>query len=180
MACGAKTVETRHWYTHIRGEVYIHAAQTREGIKSLHPLTAVKIEDALGMTTDEMFRKLPFGELVCYGDLYDCIYTQSALLMYPSQEHFGDFTAGRYGHIYKNIEEVLPIPLRGSRSRRLVAIVLNTLLTTMTIRHIQKMRLQYLPHNLATRPLLLSTQLLNSPHNVPIDLRRNYNLIAHL
>ena len=113
MALGHKTVETRHWHTMVRLKIYIHAAKTREGIKSLEWPTEIAIEDALQMTTGEMFKKLPFGALVCKGFLYECVDAPSALRVFPSQEHFGDFSAGRFGHLYRDIKEIEPIPLRG-------------------------------------------------------------------
>jgi len=99
----------------VRGRIYIHAAKTREGIKSLAWPTDVAIEDALGMTTDEMFKKLPFGEIVCYGDLHGCIDAPTALQAFPKQEYFGDFSKGRFGHLYQNLTAIDPIPIRGSQ-----------------------------------------------------------------
>lgn len=113
MALGHKTVETRSWHTMVRAKIYIHAAKTLEGIKYLNPLAAVKIEDALCMTTYEMVKELPFGALVCKGFLYECVDAPSALRVYSDQEHFGDFSEGRFAHLYRDIKEIDPIPVRG-------------------------------------------------------------------
>ena len=115
MALNLKTVETRHWNTNVRGKIYIQAAKTRGGIKSLHPLTAIKIDDALGVETEEMFDKLPFGKLICHGELTSCIDSEKALDLYPSQEHFGDFSKGRFGHIYNNLTRIDPIGVKGAQ-----------------------------------------------------------------
>jgi len=120
MACGAKLVETRHWRTEVRGEVYIHAAKTTKGIAELEllPDECEQIRAmtySLGLKVEQWRTRLPFGKLVAAGNLSDCLPASQALRAYPLQEPFGDFSAGRWGHIYTGLRAIEWIPYRGSQ-----------------------------------------------------------------
>ena len=121
MACGAKMVETRGWGTHVRGTVYIHAAKTLRGIAPYIGRLPVEgdeqgpMESALGLKSFEWKRKLPFGQIIAVGELVDCQSAWRALAVFPLQKPFGDYTEGRYGHIYHGLRAIEPIPYRGAQ-----------------------------------------------------------------
>ena len=118
MACGKKFVETRSWHTLVRGEVWIHAARTKEGLELVRAdeWLCWEIEEALGIPAGEWEERLHFGELVGKGWLQAAVPALAALALYPAQAPFGDFRRGRYGHVYLHLEKLeVPIPLRGKQ-----------------------------------------------------------------
>jgi len=112
MAIHAKTIETRHWPIKHRGELAIHAAQTKEGMRIASP----ECWEALkGITID-------FGAIVAVVDVYDCEPTMALKLKagiqhwIAAEQTFGDFSDGRYGWLTRNpIRLQTPIPLRGQQ-----------------------------------------------------------------
>ncbi len=117
MAVGVKTVETRGWYTEVRGEIYIHAAKTRHGIteSDFTPGQESAMEKALGMPRARWGTDLPFGSLIAVGDLAEVLSGPAALARFPEQEPFGGFDADRWGHVYENLRAIGPIPCRGAQ-----------------------------------------------------------------
>lgn len=117
MACGAKILETRSWGTSVRGEVYIHAAQTLKGIRSLKGAPQVPaMEAALGIPYDQWEKQLPFGAVIATGELADTQPAEQAALAHPDQVPFGDFGAGRWVHCYEKLKRCLPIvPMNGKQ-----------------------------------------------------------------
>lgn len=118
MACGAKFIETRHWDSQVRGEVFIHASMTKEGIKSVFDLPdpyILAMEKALGLKIGVWAATLPFGALVVRGNLTTVLPSGVALAKYPDQEPFGNFAPGRFGHLYENLTRIEPITCRGAQ-----------------------------------------------------------------
>lgn len=118
MACGAKHLETRPWRTKIRGEVYIHASQSKKTLATLRhaPLAQIEaVEKALGLKMGRWATDLPYGQLIARGTLHDCIPAADALTAFPDQRPFGEFTAGRFAHAYKDITPISPIPWKGAQ-----------------------------------------------------------------
>jgi hypothetical protein len=119
MVCGAKFVETRDWDTSVRGVIYIHAAKTIDGLKDCKALARIRpdfivaMEEALALPFDAWSRRLPFQQLIGRGELHATVSTPVALDRFPSQEPFGDFSWGRFGHLYRDLETIAPIPMGG-------------------------------------------------------------------
>jgi len=115
MACGVKRFETRSWPTKIRGEVFIHAAGTLKGLQIVEAGPAwlrEAMEEALG-PWQKWGGGLPFGALVARGELVRCVPAVDALREDPGQEPFGDFTPGRFVHVYAGLREIWPVPTKG-------------------------------------------------------------------
>lgn len=115
VAIGAKTIETRNWYTPHRGPLAIHAAKG-------YPDWAAAFTDDLEHVSAEEYGfelpLLPFGEIVAICRLVDCLPTNrpDRIPGLTSQERdFGDFTHGRFAWVLADIE-ALPrsIPARGA------------------------------------------------------------------
>ena len=118
MACGRKFVETRGWDTSVRGEVWIHAAQSKEGLKVVRADAWLRkeIEGALGIPSAEWEERMEFGALIGRGLLQTSVPAGRALALYPAQEPFGDFSKGRYGHVYVQLERLAKaVPVRGKQ-----------------------------------------------------------------
>jgi hypothetical protein len=117
MACGAKFVETRSWNTMARGEVWIHAALNREGLAEARAdaVVAGVMAMRLGVAVEEWEEKLPFGALVGKGVLQVAIPGPRCAALYPGQVPFGNFARGRFGHVYKGLEAIEPVPMRGKQ-----------------------------------------------------------------
>ena len=118
MAVGAKVLETRDWDTKVRGEVYIHAAKTLDGLKLVHmfPMDVVKaMESALGMKEWTWNKGLPFGKIIARGELIATFDGPMALKAYPEQKPFGDFNEGRFAHLYDKLTKIDPILCSGKQ-----------------------------------------------------------------
>ena len=118
MACGAKHLETRSWNTKVRGEVHIHASQTKKGIEELRhaPLATIEsMEKALGLPMGRWATELPYGAIIARGILYDTAPAAEGLELFPDQEPFGDFGPNRFVHAYETLTPIEPIPRRGSQ-----------------------------------------------------------------
>ena len=124
VAIGQNTIETRSWGTRYRGPLAIHSAK---GFP----------RDARQLCAEKPYRKvlagagfhdagdLPLGEIIAVADLVDVMEFDRTSLAevrarvsrgeYPAHEaDFGDFSAGRYGWVLKNVRRLrAPIPARG-------------------------------------------------------------------
>ena len=102
-----KTVETRSWKTNYRGELYIHASQSKSPInnKRLKSLTK-NIE-------------LNPGHILCKCNLVDCIYMTKEYVEQMKKENYdeyicGEYKEGRYAWILKDIVPLKePIKVKG-------------------------------------------------------------------
>lgn len=119
VAIGAKTVETRDWATSYRGDLLITASKKFpadcRALAPQHPFSA-----ALGVET------LHTGQALCVVELYECFqFDESTLskiiarsskgLLPPFEYAFGDYGAGRYGLVFRNLRLLkTPIPCRGA------------------------------------------------------------------
>lgn len=138
MAVGAKTIETRHWPTLVRGSIAIHAAKrcVKGEILSLlcrgawqgavvmphiiHPRSEFHVED------------LPYGAIVAVGTLVDCRPIETLTVgeldtrrysdadprkLYPFTERaFGDYSPGRFGWVFEDVKPLMnPIPFTGKQ-----------------------------------------------------------------
>ena len=119
MACGAKHMETRSWDTKVRGEIYIHASQTkipiREWIRTMPNWWICQVEIALEVGVEDWLEKLPFMALVGTGELLSTLPATGVELVnaFPDQAPFGDFTPGRFVHRYYNLQKIEPVALKG-------------------------------------------------------------------
>lgn len=118
-----KFLETRHWPTSVRGEIYIHASKTHAGIKELdensHDIATAQSIAAMELVLQLPFKRwkeeLPFGSLIAVGNLVECLPAMHALALYPKQRAFGNFQHGRFAHRYENLRAIDPIPMRGAQ-----------------------------------------------------------------
>jgi len=134
IALGAKTVETRSWYTPYRGPLAIHAAKRCIRQELIHLSCMSNWTGALAdlLQGDSIFT-LPFGAIVATCELAECRptgdFTNAELdeARFPkasavyrtyfwTERGMGDFSLGRYGWVLKNIEALPePIPWRGEQ-----------------------------------------------------------------
>lgn len=109
----AKTIETRSWYTGVRGPVLVHAAKRIE--RDVDSELASICEAEFGA---DWRRTLPLGALV--GRIYLEACAGTAYLSRKSSAQdlaCGNFEPGRFGWIRSRevIEFVRPIPYRGQQ-----------------------------------------------------------------
>jgi hypothetical protein len=124
VAIGENSIETRSWGTRYRGQLIIHSAK---GFP----------RDARELCAEQPYRKvlanagyreasdLPLGQVIAVADLVDVMkFTRSSLREVrervareefpPHEADFGDFSAGRYGWVLRNVRRLeKPIPARG-------------------------------------------------------------------
>ncbi len=126
---GAKTIETRSWSTHYRGELLICAAKgglprsevrefldLRDFQNGLAPLFKDVLPPEAGrqqVTIDQLL----FGKAVAIVELVDCKPTIDLTdEEIGSNRPFGDFTPGRYAWFFKMVRnDFLPFPITGSQ-----------------------------------------------------------------
>lgn len=105
---GVKHIETRSWYTDIRGRIAIHAGKNNEYL--LHPPKTI---------APYITMNLPLGAVLGTIDLIDCVPLEKVQQEYPDlytdkERQLGDWTSGRYGFILQSsIMLPMPIPARG-------------------------------------------------------------------
>jgi hypothetical protein len=91
-----KRIETRSWPSNYRGPLAIHAG--------------VKIDREACAEFGYDYRKLPTGVVIAIAEMYDCV--QFPHVLAPPDE-FGDFAAGRYGFLLRDIRKIRPVVARG-------------------------------------------------------------------
>ncbi len=105
---GIKHIETRGWYTSVRGRIAIHAGRNDCWLKAHTP------EMHAYTTGDE-----PLGAVLGTVELVDCIKLSDVPRKYPKlytdrEILLGDWSEGRYGFILRDpIKFAHPIPARG-------------------------------------------------------------------
>ncbi len=120
--CGAKTIETRSWATKYRGPLLICAAKgglPEKDLKVLmndHDFQAglipLRHQGALTVFTVN----LNFGKMVARVNLIDCKKTEEMTIEEIGNNYpFGDFSKGRYAHIYSDIIPVKMARVKGSQ-----------------------------------------------------------------
>lgn len=123
VACGAKTVETRHWPApaSIVGErIAVHAAKRSS---ELHMLRAPDFDRALHERADRVRMvdgRLPLGFIVATAVVSDCVRMDSALIdrvrdEQPDELAFGHWEVGRFAWRLAAVQVVEPVAYRGSQ-----------------------------------------------------------------
>ncbi|MBO4785212.1 MAG: ASCH domain-containing protein [Lachnospiraceae bacterium] len=103
-----KKIETRSWFTHYRGELYIHAG-----------LTKIPPNDArMNRLAKELTGAFHFGTIFAKCNLVDCVKIDEAFANSVKESDFlcydcGDYTPGRYAWILEDIELIEPITATG-------------------------------------------------------------------
>lgn len=124
-----KRIETRHWPTNVRGQVAIHAAkkQSRELERIFDDNNKDRIHG--GMRPFDMitgsFYDLPFGSLIGFGELVDCIQINLFELnrrpdirdmLNSNEQAWGNYDMGRFAWVFKDLIRLdKPIPYKGAQ-----------------------------------------------------------------
>lgn len=127
---GAKSIETRPWKTHYRGELLICAAKggLRKGELidelsywsmqgGLAPLIGEPLDLAFKTWAGVGIEHLNFGKAVAIVELVDCIRTDDLTLgEIKTDKHFGNFNPGRFAWKMKLIDGSFePFPVKGKQ-----------------------------------------------------------------
>lgn len=117
VAIGAKSIETRSWYTSYRGPIAIHAAKG-------FPRDAMRLcleqpfLDALYPAGFVGAGALPVGAIVAIANLVDCLptaFTKIPEARLLSEQAFGNFEHGRYAWWLLDVRRLPePIPCKGA------------------------------------------------------------------
>ena len=124
VAIGAKSAETRSWYTNHRGPIAIHAAKAYPvDCRSL--VSQPAFLQALNKGSYSVSTPLPRGVVLCTATLVACVgidgddeTTREMLAAFEIPPHpeieFGNYEAGRFAWILKNVVPVIPpLPAKG-------------------------------------------------------------------
>jgi activating signal cointegrator 1 len=126
---GAKTFETRHWYTPFRGTLILHAAKHwtkddersllgREYQNGLQPLIGNEIDFNNSRTAASVTKmNLTFGALIGVAELVNCIPThQMSAKDRRRARGFGNFARGRFAWELRNAQRFMnPVPFKGAQ-----------------------------------------------------------------
>lgn len=104
-----KLVETRSWKTNYRGELYIHASQTKLSKEILNNLELMSLVESKNMNN---------GFIICKCKLVDCIYMTKEYVENMKKNNYqeyicGVYEEGRYAWILEDIELIKPIKAKG-------------------------------------------------------------------
>lgn len=123
VAIGAKRIETRGWPTRYRGPIAIHAAKAFplecQALCVDPPFLPVLLKAGIRNVLD-----LPRGEVLATATLADVIQFPHggtvellrSLSSAPDEFAFGDYRAGRYGFVLRNVQCLAePVPARGAQ-----------------------------------------------------------------
>lgn len=107
IAIGEKSIETRHWISHHRGPLLIHAA--KKGPK----LVVADCIDVLDLNLDA--EHIPYGALVAVAKMVRCCRAED-LEVSSREDVLGDFSRGRFGWVLEDVRAFKqPIPFRGKQ-----------------------------------------------------------------
>ncbi|MEQ1861453.1 MAG: ASCH domain-containing protein [Chthoniobacteraceae bacterium] len=115
IAIGAKTIETRGWFTTYRGPLAIHAAKTdtpelREFFE-WHPACRPLRAAGYGRWED-----LPRGAIVATCRLAECLRTTDIAGLSSQERALGNYDEGRFGWVLRDIVRLdAPITARGAQ-----------------------------------------------------------------
>lgn len=122
MEIGAKTNETRSWYTAYRGPLAILSAKKwgwefhrlcREGAYARALSPHYDLSPGRGGSCP---RPLPLGAILCVVDLIDCVRIGPTNTPTEDEREFGDYTPGRFAWITRNVRRPkAPIPWAGAQ-----------------------------------------------------------------
>lgn len=111
VAIGAKQIETRSWMTQHCGALAIHAAKTfPRWAKELcwhEPFRRVLFHSGL---VD--YKALPLGQIIAVGELTSILHVESLNPPEPERS-FGDYSAGRYAWMLRNMRPIDPVKASG-------------------------------------------------------------------
>lgn len=96
---GKKKIETRSWKTSYRGELYIHASQTKMAKET------ERKEELMNLIQNT---SLNYGYIICKCELVDCIYMTKEYVEDMKKNHYqeylcGEYKEGRYAFVLENI-----------------------------------------------------------------------------
>ena len=115
IALGAKTIETRSWYTPYRGPLYIHAGKNVDGVVMMGESEAAKaFRQALRAGGFDRATDVPRGVIVCQCVLSDVRMIARGYEPPATERLFGNYQPGRYAWHLTDVQPVVPIPARGS------------------------------------------------------------------
>lgn len=130
MRTGAKTIETRHWPTNVRGWLLICAAMRHNKAEMRELLNRREFQLGLQpLFTDSLLclnrcvqefiepKNLYFGHALCLVYLYDC---RARGDIYPAANitpeiDFGNYGPGRYGWLTHSLHRFRPFPIKGKQ-----------------------------------------------------------------
>lgn len=94
-----KTVETRSWKTNYRGELYIHASQSKSPINN----------ERLKSLTKNI--QLSPGHILCKCNLVDCIYMTKEYVEQMKKDNYDEYICGLYeeGRYAWILEDIVPL-----------------------------------------------------------------------
>lgn len=130
---GHKQIETRSWYTHYRGPIFIHASG------SLHKKFKNNTDNPFTMCSQEPFKdfikpeELVFGKIIGSVEIVSVLETEKAAKFLPSRElDFGDYSPGRFAwQCTTPVEFDLHTDIKGQLGIRECSIATNCLLCDM-------------------------------------------------
>ncbi len=105
-----KLVETRSWKTDYRGELYIHASQTKPSKNDLDD------KELMSLVED---KNMNFGYIICKCNLVDCIYMTKEYVEQMKKNNYqeyicGEYKEGRYAWVLEDIISLeKPIKAKG-------------------------------------------------------------------
>lgn len=118
IANGVKQIETRHWQTHYRGPIAIHAAQKKSrdlveafySLMDLHPT----FYTAFAKNIELEFATLPFGAVIATATLVECLPVDMITGLTEVERALGNYSSGRFGWVLKDVKRLAkPVPCRG-------------------------------------------------------------------
>lgn len=111
----AKVHETRHWRTHIRGTVVVHASKTKDGLDDANGWLDEILVKYYG---SDWLKEMPFGALIGTVQVVDCYPTDGLIIPEIADEdrECGNFGPNRF--LFKRDafrRFATPIPYRGAQ-----------------------------------------------------------------
>lgn len=121
MAVHAKTIETRSWPTTFSGLLAIHAAKKLVRVDDdVAPIILKAIDPtARPLHAQDFFDGMPRGCIVAVVEVYGCMPAAEFKQKYPewsrAEQHFGDFTDGRFCWLTRYPKILVPVPCCGAQ-----------------------------------------------------------------
>lgn len=119
VAWGEKQYETRHWSTHYRGLLAIHAAKrqpTKAEVEALsYRLNPIVRKLTRNPVEHYLFNELPYGAVLCIVNLVDVVSTQQVRVS-TKERDLGNYAPGRCAWKMELVEVFpKPIPAKGAQ-----------------------------------------------------------------
>lgn len=108
VAIGLKSIETRHWWTGVRGPIAIHAAKRWTGEER-------EFAADFAGRFDERLRNPPLGAIIATATLTACSKSEQLIgKISATEEAFGNYGPRRFGFVLTDVVALAePIPFRG-------------------------------------------------------------------